>query len=217
MLLSDQPPGILNHNPSKYVSKRSSLTPTNKPLQWFGQREEIPVNRPGIWQVYRGIVQLSKINLKGEEVPLGWVVADNCFGIWLPQLANYRVKALTDSYLRWFYVEDLAVSPHLMDTVLTQLHYRRQQTEALRAIAGLRLIEERLQQLLLLLKQELGEPVAQGTRLKVRFTHQYLANAIGSSRVTVTRLLGEFKKQGLISLDSNRHIIVQDERPALNF
>ena len=217
MLLSNQPPARFNQKQQKYTHRQSNLSLVNRPLQWFSQREEIPINRPGIWQVYRGIVQLSKINLKGEEVPLGWAVKDHCFGIWLPELPHYRVKALTDSYLRWFYVDDLAVSPHLMETVLTQLNYRRQQTEALLAIAGLRLIEERLQQLLLLLKEELGEPVTQGTRLKVRFTHQYLANAIGSSRVTVTRLLGEFKKQGLIAIDSDRHLIVKDERKALNF
>jgi CRP-like cAMP-binding protein len=69
-------------------------------------------------------------------------------------------------------------------------------------------VEERLQELLQLLSQELGQPVAEGTRLLVRLTHQNLANAIGTTRVTVTRLLGEFQRQGLISLDSDRHLVI---------
>lgn len=194
----------------------SSLPNLGTPLQWFGKGDKIPLVRPGIWQVYRGVVQLSKINLKGEEVPLGWSLADSCFGIWLPDLPTYQAKALCDSYVRWFTLDEIMASPHLTQTVLFQLNQRRQQVDALLTIAGLRRIEDRLQQLLLLLKQELGEPVAGGNRIIVRFTHQYLANAIGSSRVTVTRLIGEFQRRGLIAIDSDRHIIVKDERIALN-
>jgi CRP-like cAMP-binding protein len=71
-------------------------------------------------------------------------------------------------------------------------------------------VEERLQQLLQLLKREMGEPIAQGSRLKIRLTHQNLANAIGTTRVTVTRLLGEFQRQGAVSSDCDRHLIIHD-------
>jgi CRP-like cAMP-binding protein len=86
------------------------------------------------------------------------------------------------------------------------------QTEALLAIAGLKRVEDKLHHLLQLLKQEMGEPVAEGTRLGIRLTHQNLANAIGTTRVTVTRLLGEFQRQGLISFDSDRHLIINHSR-----
>ena len=194
----------------------SSLPNLGTPLQWFGKGEEVPLAKPGIWQVYRGVVQLSKINLKGEEVPLGWSLADSCFGILSPDLPTYQAKVLSDTYLRRFTLKEVIASAHLTQTIFTQLNQRRQQAEALLTIAGLRRIEDRLQQLLLLLKQELGEPVVGGERIVVRFTHQYLANAIGSSRVTVTRLMGEFQKRGLIAIDSDRHIIVKDKQIVLN-
>jgi len=94
--------------------------------------------------------------------------------------------------------------------MLNQMIRRQQQTESLLAIAGIKRVEERLQQLLQLLKREMGEPIAQGSRLKIRLTHQNLANAIGTTRVTVTRLLGEFQRQGAVSSDCDRHLIIHD-------
>jgi CRP-like cAMP-binding protein len=82
------------------------------------------------------------------------------------------------------------------------------QSEALLAIAGLRRVDERLQELLKLLAKEMGESTDGGTRLKVRLTHQMLASAIGTTRVTITRLLGDFQAQGQISFDCDRHLII---------
>jgi CRP-like cAMP-binding protein len=72
-------------------------------------------------------------------------------------------------------------------------------------------VEDRLQHLLLLMKRDIGQSVAEGTRLSVRLTHQNLANAIGTTRVTVTRLLSKLKSEGAISLDRDRHIILNND------
>jgi len=55
---------------------------------------------------------------------------------------------------------------------------------------------------------EIGAPCDEGTRLSVRLTHQHLASAIGTTRVTVTRLLGKLKEEGWLKLDSSRHIVL---------
>lgn len=83
------------------------------------------------------------------------------------------------------------------------------QTETLLAIAGLKRVEDRLRQLLELLRQDRGQATDEGIRLPVRLTHQTLASAIGTTRVTVTRLLGGFQRQGEISIDRTRHIILK--------
>jgi len=69
--------------------------------------------------------------------------------------------------------------------------------------------------LLLLLKQEIGQPVDQGTRLTVRLTHQHLANAISTTRVTVTRLMGKLQQEGWLVVDKQRHIIIPDHLPLM--
>ena len=57
----------------------------------------------------------------------------------------------------------------------------------------------------------MGQPTAEGVRLKARLTHQDLANAIGVNRVTVTRILGEFKRQNRLFLDASKHWLVMPE------
>jgi CRP-like cAMP-binding protein len=178
-------------------------------LHFYDRAEEIPLVKDGIWQVYRGVAQLSQLSLNGEEILLGWAQPETFFGLWMTHLELYQAKALSELYLRWYPLNEIEASPHLAQTVLTQVMRRMRQTESLLAIAGARRVEDKLQELLVLLKNELGQPVAEGTRITVRLTHQNLANAIGTTRVTVTRLIGNFQRQGLVSLDSDRHLIVR--------
>lgn len=87
--------------------------------------------------------------------------------------------------------------------------------EAMLAIAGQRRVDDRLYQLLLLLKQEFGQPIAEGTRLNIRLTHQDIANAICTTRVTVTRMLGRLQQAGAIDRDSDRHLILTEKAFAI--
>ncbi|GBF80051.1 Crp/Fnr family transcriptional regulator [Aphanothece sacrum] len=177
-------------------------------LHFYERGEEIPLVSEGVWQVYRGVAQLSQLSHQGEEILLGWAQTSTFFGLWLTHLESYQAKALSDIYLKWYPLTDINDSSVLAQMMLNQLVRRMRQTEALLAIAGLKRVEERLQELLNLLKQEMGETHLQGTRLSVRLTHQNLASAIGTTRVTVTRLLGEFQRQGRVNFDSERHLII---------
>lgn len=180
-------------------------------LHFFAKGEEIPLVSQGVWQVCRGIVQLSTLCHNGEEVWLGWAESSTFFGQWFSLLKIYQATALTDVQLTWFSLTEINASPRLAHIILPQVVRRMRQTEALLAIAGQRRVEDRLQYLLLLMKREIGEPVEEGTRLSVRLTHQNLANAIGTTRVTVTRLLTKLRSEGAIILDGDRHIIIKHE------
>ncbi len=177
-------------------------------LHFYERGESIPLVNEGIWQVYRGTAQLSQLSPQGEEILLGWSEPGTFFGSWLTAIESYQVKGLSDLYLKWHSLEDVTNSPELGQIAFKQLARRMRQTEALLAISGLKRVEDRLQQLLALLQHELGETTEKGVRIKVRLTHQNLASAIATTRVTVTRLLGEFQRQGWLSFDSDRHIII---------
>jgi CRP-like cAMP-binding protein len=178
-------------------------------LHYYDRGELIALSDQGIWQVCRGIVQLSQFSYAGDEILLGWCQPHTFFGRWLTHLDAYQAKTLSEVYLHWYSLSEIENSPHLAQMVLSQMAKRMRQTEALLAISGLKRVEERLNHLLQLLKQEMGESVEMGTRLGVRLTHQNLANAIGTTRVTITRLLGDFQRQGIIILDEERHIIIK--------
>ena len=47
--------------------------------------------------------------------------------------------------------------------------------------------------------------------MSVRFTDQDFAEACSTTRVTITRLLGQLQQQGRITLDSQNHIILRDQ------
>ncbi|BAZ43461.1 putative transcriptional regulator, Crp/Fnr family protein [Chondrocystis sp. NIES-4102] len=181
------------------------------PLQQYERGDEIAVLDSGIWQVYRGVVQLSRIQPDGNETILGWVGANGIFeNIINNALVSYRAVALTDVYVRRYSINQVMQHPLLARQLITQLSDRLLQSEQLLAIIALRKVEERLRQLLLMLKEEIGQPVSDGIRLQARFTHQHLAEAIHTTRVTITRILGDWREQDLIYFDQERHLIIKN-------
>ena len=195
----------------------SALEPTDRLRhgRFFPRHELLPLEGDGLWQVSQGVVQLSTSQSNGDEVLVGLAGPGMPLGMPLTGLVSYQARALTDVYCLWVSLTDLQRSGALAQALLSQLMRRLRQTEALLAItAGQRRVEDRLRHLLLLLAQEVGEPVPRGVRLQVRLTHQSLANAIGTSRVTCTRLLGRFHTWGWVDWGTDRHLLVTHAMPS---
>jgi len=173
--------------------------------------ELIPLKPQMIWQVDQGIVKLSTLSETGEEVVVGLAGPGMPFGVELTSLHTYQATALSQVQLLSYSFNELAASPLLAAQVLPRINQRLRQSEALLAIFGQRRVKDRFEQLLQLLKQEIGQPTERGIRLSVRFTHQELAEACSTTRVTVTRLLGKLQDEGKISIDAKNHIILKEQ------
>lgn len=91
--------------------------------------------------------------------------------------------------------------------VFRHLTLRLQQTEAWLALSGKRLVADRLKQFLLMLAKDFGQVEPGGIRIPLRLTHHQLATAVGTTRVTVTRLLKDFKAEGWMVLDGRQMLI----------
>ncbi|MBE9003533.1 helix-turn-helix domain-containing protein [Fortiea sp. LEGE XX443] len=182
----------------------------NRPIYKHAKGETIPLNTSVIWYVCRGWVKLSTFSESGEEILLGLAKTQMVFGSSLTSLSIYQAIALSDVELVPIYVSEIAVTPALSYILLPKLNQRLQQTESFLVISKKQLVEDRLHYLLELLKQEVGESIEGGTRLSVRFTHEDIASACGTTRVTITRLLGKLQQQGLITFDSKKHIILNN-------
>lgn len=63
---------------------------------------------------------------------------------------------------------------------------------------------DRLVHQLLELCEKYGRPTTEGVLLEIRLSHQELANMIGSTRETVTVLLGELQSEGRLSINRRR-------------
>ncbi len=177
-------------------------------LHPYRSGQQIQMYPQEIWVVCRGVVLLSTLYPTGDEALLGLVSGSMPFGLPLTYINPYQAIALTDVDLMSVSMADIEQSPLLSQEIFRHLSRRLQQSEAFLALAGCRRVEDRLRQLLILLQHEVGQPVKTGMRLNVRLTHQHLANAIGTTRVTVTRLLGQLREEGWLTIDSTRHIIL---------
>jgi CRP-like cAMP-binding protein len=193
------------------TNDKCKLQSSERRVHFYGRGEEIPLITQGIWQVNRGVVQLTKYHTNGDETLLGWAQTNNFFGLWLTTVEAFQAKALSDVYLQWYPLTEIETSAEISQAVLKQIVFRIQQTEELLAISGLKRVEEKLIAFFKLLSHYLGEEKDSKIRLVVRLTHQNIANAIGTTRVTVTRLLGDWQKQNLIAFDANRHLLIQPE------
>jgi PAS domain S-box-containing protein len=191
-------------------SKSISTIIRDRRLYKYTKGDNISLNPLQILYVCQGWVKLSTFCETGEEVLIGLAGSGMIFGSSMTSLKIYQAIALSDVELVSIHVSEIAASPHLSHNFLPKINQRLQQTESLLAISGKRQLQERLHYLLEFLKQEIGEPVPEGTRLNARLTHEDIASACCANRVTITRFLGQLKQQGVISFDAQRHMILKD-------
>jgi CRP-like cAMP-binding protein len=181
-------------------------------LKTFRRGQFIPLYENDIWLVYRGVVQLSTLYPNGDEAILGLISPLMPFGEPLSFMRPYSAMALSDVDLMRLNWEEVLQSPEMTQCLFGQMKRRLQQSESLLAIASYRRVEDRLVEFLALLKREISSPITLNgkslNRITIRLTHQHFANAIGTTRVTITRLLGQLRDRGVLDFDDTRHIIL---------
>jgi len=168
----------------------------------------VPLLRDHIWLVVRGMVKLTALTIHGDEMVLGLAGANEPFGDPLAGVEAYSALALADSDLLCLPMREIHGDPALAVAMLQAVSQRYRQSQSLLGLMGLRRVEERLRGFLELLASEYGQPCAEGLRLNVRLTHQELASALGTTRVTVTRVLGVLREEGWLQLDGQRRLVL---------
>lgn len=182
----------------------------DRPYYHYNKGEIIPLESQSIWLVSEGVVKLTTLSDRGEEMLVGLIGETMVFGSNLTTLQTYQAIALSDVKLSLISLTEVAQSSRLAQLLLPSVIRRLQQTENLLAIYEQIRVEDRLNRLLRLLKQAIGQPVEQGTRLRARLTHQDFAGACCTTRVTITRLLGKLQQQGKVILDAHNHLVLKD-------
>ena len=88
--------------------------------------------------------------------------------------------------------------------LLQGLSSRILQTETMIETLTHRDMSSRLVSFLLVLCRDFGVPSSQGITIDLKLSHQAIAEAIGSTRVTITRLLGDLRSAGLLEIERKR-------------
>lgn len=183
----------------------------------FNKDERVPARSGLLYLVQRGSIRLvgtAQVNATSqnhetgvEDAFLGFVGAGSPFEIVAQSPFNLQAYAHVDqTTVIWMYWHDLDNWPHFRREVLDAFRYQHQRKLLWLSTLGQRRTIDRLLGLITLLIDECGEPTEQGYRLPYPLTHAQIGSAIGSTRVTVTRLMGKLKQQGLIYLEDDNLI-----------
>ena len=71
-----------------------------------------------------------------------------------------------------------------------------------------RTVESRVAEFLMDAAERHGIPESRGTLIGVKYTHQEIADYVGSTRETVTLTLGDLRRRDLILFDHRRVVVV---------
>lgn len=168
----------------------------------------VPLLRDHLWFVVRGMVKLGALTIHGDELMLGLAGPNEPFGDPLVGVEAHHATTLCASDLLCFSLAEIRREPELAVALLEAISQRHRQSQALLALLGLRRVEERVRGFLEFLASEYGQPCDQGLRLDLRLTHQDLAGALATTRVTVTRVLGQLREEGWLLLDDRRRLVI---------
>jgi CRP-like cAMP-binding protein len=144
-----------------------------------------------LWQIDTGVVRTLTFSNDGEAIPLGLWSAGDIVG--QPLIHSYpcQIECLVD--VKAHYVDFREVES-LNKVMLSHIY---QMENLLQIRSGQ--VPQRLWQLLKWLAYKFGSQTHQGHLIELRLTHQDIADLIGTTRVTVTRLIHQFEQEGIIS------------------
>jgi len=161
----------------------------------------------------RGAVRLSRVYESGEEITVALLRENSIFGVlslltgqksdrFYHSVAFTRVEMVSApaASVRRAIEQDARVGLLL----LQGLSSRILQTETMIETLTHRDMSSRLVSFLLVLCRDFGVPGSQGITIDLKLSHQAIAEAIGSTRVTITRLLGDLRSAGLLEIDRKR-------------
>ena len=194
----------------------------------FTKDEQIPARSQLIYLVNQGAIRLigqsqnstveavepnldeseSELDLS-EESFLGFVGAGKPFEIVTQSSFNINAYAhVDDTHVIWLYWQDLVNWPGFQQQLYEVFRYQHQRKLLWLSALGQRKTIDRLTSFLTLLIEEYGVEEETDCCLPYTLTHAQIGSAIGSTRVTVTRLMGKLRRQGIVNIQGDNSICI---------
>jgi len=172
-------------------------------------------------QVYllkEGRVKISRVSENGREVTLALLEPGEIFGeleVLQDSARDALAEAMDDSQLcviqKEQFLSMIRRKPELSFRLTKLIGFRLTRIESRVEDLVFRDVPSRLAHLLLQISNDHGRVTPQGIEIRIKMTHQEMANLIGSIRETVSAVLGEFKKEGQIALDGRQITIIRPD------
>lgn len=175
----------------------------------YRSSELIPVLKETLWLIKSGIVRTTTSTMQGKVTALGYWGKDNTVGHPLNTVETLHIECLTD----------VQVIPILRDEWslhLPAILHHSEQTTRLMSYVIQENIAQRLVNVLGWLGRRFGVSVNSGLLIDLPLSHVALSELIGSTRVSVTRLLGKFAVEGAVFQHRKQRIILLKDLSSLD-
>ena len=174
----------------------------------------------GVYMICSGRVKLSTTSRDGKTLILRIAEPGEVLGLHATVSGKpyeLTAEALQPCQLDFIRRDDfLRLLQHHADACLNAAQHLSKNCqsayEMIRSLGLSHSVSEKLARLLLEWSSD-GDETKEGIRIKVSLTHEEIAQLIGTSRETVTRVLGEFRQKKLAQLRGSTLLIL--DKPAL--
>lgn len=161
--------------------------------------------REGLYFLKKGKLKLYKINSEGKQFIVSILGAGNVFG----EIDSFSLGT-RDSFIETMdetilcslgkdqFEQFLVDRPHLAVRIMKELSRLLKERDAMLAQLALSNVKERILHLLKTLAATFGISEGSYRKIDMPLSHQEIANMIGSTRETVTMILSDLSKDGVI-------------------
>lgn len=153
------------------------------------------------WLLQQGIVKSCTWTEEGTPITLGYWSTNDLIGQPLSLVYPYHVICLTE-------VKAGRISIEQASKITSLIQHHIQQTEEILYILRSEKAYQRLRQILLWLSQKFGQEVELGILIGLYLTHQDLAELIGATRVTVTKIINQLEQEEFLSRPQRNTIMI---------
>ena len=173
-----------------------------------------------IYILVTGRVKIFELTADGKEIILWFCTAGELFGVsdalTSNEIGTRRINARSCGYTELLsvsyddFLKFVSEFPRVSLPLLQLLSYRLHEiTEVLSDVTSVD-VASRVMKLLRRLADRYGRQVENGVFLELPVTHQEMADMIGASRQTVTTVLGDLRRRGLIQMEHRTLFIPED-------
>lgn len=173
----------------------------NQKTIFFLAGEELPRETSYSWIIVQGVVKTYTYNQSRTPSILGFWGSGDILGSNLTSLNPYKIECLRD-------VRAIAVDNSQEDVIAAKILSHALQIQQLTYIVRNTRVAQRLWLLLQWLGEKFGRTIQQGNLIDFKLTHRELAEATGTTRITVTKILSQFEQEGLILRPKTKCIIL---------
>jgi CRP/FNR family cyclic AMP-dependent transcriptional regulator len=200
------------------LSQIETLRGIGSTRSWRKNESVYELGQPAdaLYLVLRGRARLRDKDRDGRDVAVNFAAEGEAFGLdalaGLPRRVLSAMAAESSEFLaveteplRELLARDSALTRHLLRHTAEVMAHMEERTKMLAFLD----VPSRLAGTILWLADRYGQPGDRGVEVPYWFTHQEMADLIGSTRETVTTVLAEMKRDGLVD-SRNHHFVVMD-------